>query len=211
MARDVQQVESDVQALRAELEAVQARADEYRAALEELGRRKDETAGRLALSQRQTAEFTSRLELREAELEEARQQALHEAFLDAVKDRDAAGLDAAAAIEDLLASFAAYDRGHDEVAAARTAVAPGYDVTDPPAPVELADAWERLTRFVRSKIDEQLDDEVVESAARSFAGYEIEKLPEHLQAAARARRRRLSTELAKSKRATPASGKPGEA
>ncbi|MBA2333023.1 MAG: hypothetical protein H0V94_09565 [Actinobacteria bacterium] len=209
MARDVQQVESEVQALRAELEAVQARANEYEATLEELGRRKDETAGRLALSQRQTAEFASRLEVREAELEEARQRMLYDDFLDAVKGRESAGLDAAAAIEDALASFAAYDRSYDDVAAARADVGPGYDVTDPPEPVQLVEAWERLVETVRSKIDEQLEDEVVESAARSFAGYEIEKLPEHLQATARARRRRLSTELAKSKRTTPAAGKPG--
>ena len=206
MARDVQQVESEIQALRAELEAVQARASEYESTLEELGRRKDETAGRLALSLRQTAEFASRLEVREAELEEARQHALYEDFRSAVKGREAAALDAAAAIEDALASFAAYERSYDDVAAARIDVGPGYDVTDPPEPEQLGEAWERLVEFVRSKIDEQLEDEVVESAARSFAGYEIEKLPEHLQAAARARRRRLSTELAKSKRPTQPSG-----
>ena len=204
MARDVQQVKSEVQALRAELEAVQARANEYEATLEELGRRKDETAGRLALSQRQTAEFASRLEVREAELEEARQRMLYDDFLDAVKGRESAGLDAAAAIEDALASFAAYDRSYDDVAAARAEVGPGYDVTDPPEPAQLVEAWERLVESVRSKIDEQLEDEVVESAARSFAGYEIEKLPEHLRTAARTRRRRLSTELAKARQAPSA-------
>ncbi len=92
----------------------------------------------------------------------------------------------------------------DDVAAARADVGPGYDVTDPPEPAQLVEAWERLVESVRSKIDERLEDEVVESAARSFAGYEIEKLPEHLRTAARTRRRRLSTELAKARQAPSA-------
>ena len=50
----------------------------------------------------------------------------------------------------------------------------------------------RLTRFVRGLLDEQLEDEILEAAARSTRAQAIEDLPPHLQEAARNRRRELS-------------------
>ena len=193
--RDVQQVESEIEGLRAELDAVQARRVEYEATLEDLARQQDEAAARLELSQEEAAEFSSRLLEREAELEKARQQeAAYEAFREALSCRDAVGLEAAAAIDVVVDGLLEYARRHETVLEARDAVTPGYDVTVMKEPQELVDAWQRVIELVRSRIDETLEDEVVEAAAQSSLAYEIEKLPKHLQAVARIRRRQYLTQ-----------------
>lgn len=195
MARDVVQVESDVQRLRDELEAVLARTVECEAALEDLGRQQDAAAGRLELSQRQAADYRTRLEELEAELEEARrEEAAYVAFSAALSSRDAAGLATAAAVDAALDRFADLGRLQDAADVAREAVSPRYELPVSREPAELVDAWQRLVEFVRSRIDEQLQDEAVELAARSSPGraaHDIGKLPEHLQAVARNRRRQL--------------------
>jgi hypothetical protein len=50
-------------------------------------------------------------------------------------------------------------------------------------------ARELLVGLVRQWLDRELERELVEAAARSPMGHEIEKLPEHLRALARERRR----------------------
>ena len=205
MARDVVQVESDVQRLREELEAVLARTVEYEAALEDLGRQHDAAAGRLELSQRQAADYRTRLDVLEAELEEAhREEAAYVAFSAALSSRDAAGLAAATAVDAALDSFAELGRLQHAADVAREAVSPRYEVPVSREPAELVDAWQRLVEFVRSRIDEQLQDEAVELAARSSPGraaHDIGKLPEHLQAVARNRRRQLGAHASAAERA----------
>ncbi len=200
VTRDAEQVASEVQGLRDELEAARLRTVENGAALEDLGRQQDAAAGRLELSRRQAVEYMARLEEREAELEELRrQEAAYETFRAALRSRDAAGVETAAAIDAVLNSFAAFVGLQEAVAASRAAVPPRFDVSVSPEPEELVEAWQRMVEFVRTKIDEQLMDEVVEGAARSVAGYDIGKLPEHLQAIARVRRRQFLTTLTESK------------
>src|SRR5688500_15068804 len=99
MTRMTVDVEKEVEGLRAEVEAIQNRAAEYEESLEELARQHSETAGRLELARRQAQEYHALLEKREAELaEKRRHEAVYDAFRAAVASRDAAGLEAAAAI-----------------------------------------------------------------------------------------------------------------
>ncbi len=203
MTRDMKQVETEVQGLREELEAVQARATEYEAALEELARQRNEAAGRFELAQRQAAEYGARLAERETELAEAKKRdETYQRFRSALERRDAAASEAAAAIDGALERFEAFVELQGAVVTARAEVAPGYDVSVSKEPEELVDAWQRLVDVVRQKIDEQLQDEVVDAAARSIAGHDIAKLPEYLQAVARMRRRQLLTKAPATKAPT---------
>jgi DNA repair exonuclease SbcCD ATPase subunit len=192
MARERADVEKEVEGLRAEFEALQNRAAEYAESLEELGRQQSEAAGRLELARRQAQEYRALLEAREAELAETRrQEAAYEAFRAAVASRDAVGLEAAAAIDAALDALREYARLEAALPTAQKGVATPYDFTVPGEPEPLRAAWERLVAAARTRIVEKLDDEIVDAAARSLAGHDIGKLPEHLQVLARERRQKL--------------------
>ena len=55
-------------------------------------------------------------------------------------------------------------------------------------PAAASQSIEMLTDTVREHFESQLERDLVEAAARSPMGYEIQKLPAHLQALARERR-----------------------
>jgi DNA repair exonuclease SbcCD ATPase subunit len=192
MARERADVEKEVEGLRAEFEALQNRAAEYAESLEELGRQQSEAAGRLELARRQAQEYRALLEARESELAEARrQEAAYEAFRAAVASRDAVGLEAAAAIDAALDALREYARLEAVLPTVEKGVAGSYDFTVPGEPEPLQAAWERLVAAARTRIVERLDDEIVDAAARSLAGHDIDKLPEHLQVLARERRQQF--------------------
>ncbi len=192
MNGELENVENEVQELRAELEAARARTAEYETALQDLDRQQSAAAGRLELARRQAAEYSARLETRESELAEVRRrEEKYDAFRAVVEHRDVAGREAAEAIDTALDRLAEFARMQDAIPAARAEVAPGYDVSVPAEPEELEQAWERLIAVVRERIDERLEDEIVDAAAHSVAGHGIGKLPQHLQALARLRRQQL--------------------
>lgn len=178
--------------LREGLAELTSRATAYESALEDLSHRRDELAGRLDLSRRQAEDFAKRLAAKEAELEEARKLAAYHAFGRAVESRDTAAREAGRAIDDLVAGLELLHRLQKAVAAAARAVPPEFDVSPGELPQDFEVAWQRLVDVVRVRIDERLQDDAVEEAARSFHGYEINKLPEHLQALARRRRAELT-------------------
>lgn len=189
---DVEKVEDELAALRAGLEELTSRTTAYETALEDLSHRRDELAGRLDLSRRQAADFASRIDAKEAELQEARELAAYEAFSRAVASRDAAATDATHAIDAVISGLELVHRLQDAVVAASRAVPPAFDISTGEPPEHLEAAWRELVDLVRSRVDERLQDEAVEAAARSFQGYEINKLPEHLQAHARQLRASLA-------------------
>ena len=68
----------------------------------------------------------------------------------------------------------------------------GRGPTDlPPEPEDLQEQWDRLAGHVRRGLGQQLDDELIDAAARSPMGAAIGDLPRHLQEAARRRRQLL--------------------
>ena len=190
MAIDVEQIERDLEALRASLDDVQSRKAAHEAALSELDDRRVETQARLALAEREAAAFAQRLTDLEAELEEARRHAAIEAFEAAATAKDERAEAIALAVDALLASLEALDVELHELAQMRKSLAERrVDVTIPPEPRVFIDAWQRLTALVRQTIQEDLEDELIEAAARSTRIRAIEELPVHLQEAARQRQR----------------------
>ena len=182
---DLQQRAEALENLREALDELMARTTSYETTLEDLSQRRDEVAGRLDLARRQAADFENQLVAKEAELEETRKLVAYQALKEAVKSRDDAATHAASAIDEVIAALELLGGLQDAVAAAGRAVSPGFDVSSVEPPDVIESAWRRLVEYVRSRIEERLQDEAVEAAARSFQGYEINKLPEHLQALAR--------------------------
>lgn len=195
-ADDVQRVADELKNLRDALDELTLRTTSYETALEDLSVRRDEVAGRLDLARRQAADFTNRLVAKEAELEETRKLAAYQAFKESVSSRDDAAAHAASAIDEVIAALTLLSGLQDAVAAASRAVPPEFDVSSVEPPDVIESAWQRLVDYVRSRIEERLQDEAVEAAARSFQGYEINKLPEHLQALARQLRADLTKDVA---------------
>jgi hypothetical protein len=191
---DVQRVEDELKALQDGLEELASRNTAYETALEDLSHRRDELSGRLDLSRREAADFASRLAAKEAELEEARKLAAYQAFNTAVESRDAAAAEARRSIDETIAGLELVNRLQDAVAAAGQAVPRPFDVSAGEPPEDFEAAWQRLVDFVRGRIDQRLQDEAVEAAARSVQGHEINKLPEHLQALAMQVRANLAKE-----------------
>ena len=154
--------------------------------LDELEGHRNEAAGRVAIARQAATNYAARLE-------ECRQALAQARLLEAVGARDDAANRAAEAIAHLIASFERLD-------AARAATAERVEETEShsgrraevgPEPVELEQEWTRLVDFVSSRAQLRLDDELVEAAASSPGGFEIDKLPEELRVIARRRRTEL--------------------
>jgi len=147
---------------------------------------------RRALTDLDQAIADLREELAAVELEEARQ-----ALAEAVVERDATIEQTAAALETAVAMIEQVDRRRQAVAEANERVAaldpgtPKRRAVAPEEPDTLHEPWQRLVTVVKEQLDEELETEVVDAAARSNAPYAINALPEHLRAVAMERRRRL--------------------
>ena len=147
---------------------------------------------RRALSQLDATIADLRDELTALELEEARQ-----ALADAVAARDGVIEEAAATLDAAVALLEEVEVRRAAVEAARKRVL----VLDPSGPSGRAGAhdepdtlhepWQRMVAAVKDQLDEELETEVVDAAARSNAPYAINALPEHLRAVALERRRQL--------------------
>lgn len=189
MSADIDQLERALLALQGDLAEAEARAEEHRDAITKLRDQRAELVDRLELTERQAAELAEQIEGRQAELEEARQQALYEAFLEAVERRDVAAGKAAAKIKGATTALAVLERNRQEVESALANVPARFKAIAAAEPKELGKAWQGLVGLVRSRLDQQLEDELLEAAAASTFGHAIHSLPVHLQEAARQRRR----------------------
>lgn len=193
MARKLTDIEKQVEALRQDLTQAHEQADRHEGALSALDQQRSEAVDRLKLALRQVEDFRSELERKEAELAEARREAALAEAQSAIDRRDTAAQDATAAIGALTDALQRLTTEREEVEHRRADLADsGVSIDVPPEPPELDEAMGRLTRFVRGLLDEQLEDEILEAAARSTRAQAIEDLPPHLQEAARNRRRELS-------------------
>jgi hypothetical protein len=170
-------------------EAVEEKANAQRA-LDDLESRRDEAAGRLELARQAEESYAARLDERREELARAVEAELHARLLETTASRDNAVLRAAEAITHLIASFERLEAARASTAQRRAEmqahVRRRVDVD--PEPPELDEHWAQLVDFVTTRAQLQLDEELVEAAASSPGGHEIEKLPEHLQVIAQRRR-----------------------
>jgi chromosome segregation ATPase len=165
--------------------------------LGELDQEREAVLGESELSRRALTELEQALaDLREelalVELEEARQ-----ALAEAVTERDTTIGQTAAALETALALLEEVDRRRQAVTEASERLAaldPRTPKARPVAPEEpdtLHEPWQRLVTAVKDQVDEELETEIIDAAARSNAPYAINALPEHLRAVAMERRRKM--------------------
>jgi chromosome segregation ATPase len=190
VAADPDELERSLAALRTYLEEVQARAALHEEELGDLDERRTEIEGKLALAHGEVGAVQDRLARQESELEQARREAARRELDDAVEQRNAAAEALAQqmlAVVSGLADQAERTRSLEQLAADLSKR--GMRVEAPGQPAALLDAWERLQALVRTTLEGQLEDELVETAARSPLGQAIHDLPPHLQELARRRRR----------------------
>ena len=193
---ETQRLVANVSALEEELERLRARLHEGEERLEALEQQKAETAGSVAMARRALGEFEERLAEQRRDLAEAEHEDARRSLDELVAKRDAAAIQVAAAVHQTLGQLDELDAARAAVAAGRDAIVGGQadaqrTVELPSEPLELTEAWDRLTTRVRAHIDERLEDELLDAAARSPLGHAIDDLPAHLRAAAQERRRVL--------------------
>jgi capsular polysaccharide biosynthesis protein len=193
---ETQRLVANVSALEEELERLRARLHEGEERLEALEQQKAETAGSVAMARRALGEFEERLAEQRRDLAEAEHEDARRRLDELVAKRDAAAIQVAAAVHQTLGQLDELDAARAAVAAGRDAIVGGQadaqrTVELPSEPLELTEAWDRLTTRVRAHIDERLEDELLDAAARSPLGHAIDDLPAHLRAAAQERRRVL--------------------
>ena len=195
MTRGLGELKREIDELLRELERAGTTAREAETALAALESERAEAAGRLQLARRAAADIDARLSERRVALDEARQEAAGAALRDAVRRRDVIASRVAERLEATIAELEELDRAREEAHTAHQEVLEltnGRGQTDLPSePEELQEQWDRLAGHVRRGLGEQLDDELIDAAARSPMGAAIGDLPRHLQEAARRRRQLL--------------------
>jgi chromosome segregation ATPase len=189
---EVREIEREIGELRRELRQALAQSEADRTTLAELETQRAEASERLDHAQQLANDVRVELERLQAALEEARTRASLAALEEAVGERDRTAEAAAGAIAAAIESLDDLDRRREAVARARTAVTGhGLDPQVPAEPEAFAGALERLVELVRGTLQDALDDELLEAAARSRSAGAIDELPPHLREAARQRRRAL--------------------
>jgi chromosome segregation ATPase len=183
-----------VSALRAETEDQLRRSEQRLAELED---EQKELEGALMSARRAVADLDAQAEQLEHELRLAVVEEARDGFAEAVRARQAATEEAAAAARQLRAA-------HDRLQQSRQAVDKAHaKLRDlgvrEDAPVEheqtlLEDEWRSLAQLVEDELNARLQEQIVAAAASSGNPSDIEALPEHLQALARERRRELLRE-----------------
>ena len=182
-------VERKVKVAEASLQDANARLETAVQRLEELEREREQTLGESEIARRAVADFERlceglRNDLALLELEEA------------VQVRDRVIAEAAAALD-------ASTRLLEEIGARRAAVAEADERVRaldpskrrvPEEPDILREPWLRMVSAVKAQLDEELEADLVDAAARSNKPRAINELPEHLRALATQRRRTLQRE-----------------
>jgi hypothetical protein len=195
MSSDKQKLATDLFALEEERERVRTRMASAEEILEALDRQKVEAAGTVMNARRALGDLEERLteirqSLAEAEREEARR-----TLEAALAERDAAAMQLAETVEQTLDDINSLDAARAAAGAIHQAFVSGPGRTQPvalpPEPVALAEFWDRLVARIRTELDQNLEEELLEAAARNPLAHAIDDLPAHLRAAARERRRTL--------------------
>jgi chromosome segregation ATPase len=195
MSRD--DVERRMRVAEATLQQAAERLETTEKRLGELDQEREAVVGESEIARRAFTELEQamadlREELVAVEREEARQ-----ALADAVEERDATIEQTAAALEAALALLEQVDRRRQAVAEASERLvaleprAPKGRAMAPEEPDTLHEPWQRLVTVVKDQLDDELETEIIDAAARSNAPYAINALPEHLRAVAMERRRKL--------------------
>jgi hypothetical protein len=205
---DGENLQREIASLEQAMREAAEEGDEAERVLDDLERRRNEAAGRLAIARQAGDSYAARLEERRQALARVLEAEAEANLREVIGGRDDAANRAAEAIVQLIASFERLD-------AARAATAERAAETESrlqrrpevgPEPAELEQEWARLIDFISTRAQLRLDEELVEAAASSPSGYDIDKLPQHLQVIARRRRtERVRRERGSHARHTPES------
>jgi hypothetical protein len=195
MSSDKQKLASDLSDLEEERERLRARVASAEEMLKALDQRKAEAAGTVTNTRRALGDLEERFtEIREA-LAEAEREEARRTLETALAERDAAAMQLAETVEQTLDDLSSLDAARAAAAAIHQAFVSGPGRTQPTElpsePVALAESWDRLVARIRTELDQSLEEELLEAAARSPLAHAINDLPAHLRAAARERRRSL--------------------
>jgi DNA repair exonuclease SbcCD ATPase subunit len=201
---DIAAINNELAQLEEHLQQVREAAEQSDAALATLEEQRVEREGQLALARRAEEDLTRRVEEKRAELEQAKAEASVEAYDRSVNARDAVAEQVASAVRAAVAALGEYDAAQKRVGKAwetvlRSRSAAGDSRTGkiPESgrePKVMTEAFETLAGIVRERLDGELERDLIEAAARSPMGNDIPKLPAHLQALARERRRSITQE-----------------
>ena len=187
-------LEREIATLERALRDARKQTDTVEAALDDLEGHRNELAGRLASARQAADDYAARLEQRRQELALALEAEAQAKLVEAADARNDAADRAAEAIAQLVVAVEGLEAARAATAerVAETASYRGRQPTIDPEPENFAHEWTRLVDFIRERAQLALDDELVEAAASSPLGFEIDKLPEHLQVIARQRFREKS-------------------
>jgi len=195
----MEQLRATLGSLEEELRRAQTRLHQAHEEIEDLDRRKAAAAGTVSLAERAISDLETRLvEQREVFAKLQRLEEMRNELAARTAERDAAATEVATATEALLMRLDELAEKRKTLAAARKALrSAGSPVAAQdvgPEPPALRDQWERLLERIRADLDHELENDLVEAAARSPLGHAIQDLPAHLRILATERRRTLIEE-----------------
>jgi chromosome segregation ATPase len=191
-----EEIERRLAAAETALEEAAARLDRTQKRLSDIDQERATIVGeteiaRRALSDLEAEIARSREALSAAEVEEARA-----AVTEAAQRRDHVVHDAAAALSTAVDRLEQIERCRAAVVEAekrlrRLGAPSGGAPVAPTEPDVLDEPWQRIVSVVKAKLNENLEIDIVDAAARSNAPSAIDALPEHLRVLAAQRRREL--------------------
>lgn len=159
--------------------------------------------GESELVRRSIADFESLAEKCRAELAALKLEELRGQLAKAVEARDQIIAEAADALGSAVALLGEVDGHRAAVKEAHKKLRSLDPAAGRAAPEEadvLHEPWQRMVSLVRTELDEELESDIVEAAARSDAPHAINSLPQHLRILATERRREIQRERMETQR-----------
>jgi chromosome segregation ATPase len=204
---DRAQIEREIAVLEEQLATLQWTESHGRSSLAALEEQLADLSNQIAAARNIEAEREQQLERARIELSDARRA---DEYRERLAAADAAARALGNAIENVLAAINAYGEARASAAESRAQLPQAAVSEAPPEPPEaaaheaVAEHWATLLAAVGARREEELEDDLVEAAARSAMGHAIPNLPAHLRPLARRRREEYLSKLARS-------GRPSEA
>jgi hypothetical protein len=153
--------------------------------------------GESALAGRALADFEALVEQSRAELAAIEIREARDVLAEAVRARDRVIQSAATALDEAVATLEVIEQHRAAVAEAQRrlrSLDPDAPAAPPDEPDLLHEPWQRMIAAVRAEIDEELEADLVDAAARSQNPQAINSLPQHLRELALQRRQALLRE-----------------
>ena len=193
-----EEAERRLQLAEAELRQATERHEQTRQQLLEIEEQRERMLGASELTRRAIADVEQKMEQLQQELADIQLlEGARDALALAVQERDDTIARAAAGFEAAVTLLADVEAKRDEVAEAHERLRdldPSVGRVAPDEPDILHEPWQQLVAAVKAELDEKLESDIVEAAARSHLPSAINALPQHLRILAQQRRNELQRE-----------------